>query len=778
MAAKRRGAGGVKQRQNKPAAVRAGTPTPASAKNSAAAPKLVAAEANGTPPAPVSPPPVHSISDAPTPNISPNPMDIAILGNPNRNSPRHSASATAPSAAPNTAPPAPQAATSADAPVPAPAPAPPSSPTAIPPLPDPAQAPAASEAAQLQALNPQPATPEAPKSEPAPSDLPPLLFEVAWEVCWQLGGIYTVLKTKAASMVERWNERYCLVGPYNPAAAGIEFEEQRPDPLIRDALDRLRAIGIEARFGRWLVAGRPRTILLDHRSRYGRIHEDKYLMWKDHSISTPADDGEVNDVVAFGFAAAELFRILTELAPGRPIIGHFHEWMGGVAVPRIAHLQIPVATVFTTHATLLGRYLASDNPHFYQHLAFMDADKEAQNFNIYARYSIEKAAAHAATVFTTVSDVTALEAEKLLGRAPDGILPNGLNIERFTAMHEFQNLHRQYKETIHDFVRGHFFPAYEFDIDNTLYFFTAGRYEYRNKGFDLFIEAMARLNWRMKAERHANPEYKPPTIVAFLVTRAQTRNINVSVLQSQTMFEDLKHTINSIKESLGPVMLNAAAYGRFPTAGELFGEESKIRWKRAVGAWKNGRTPSIVTHDLMDDQKDPVLIHLRHRALFNGKDDLVKMIFHPDFMTATSPLVHLDYEHFIRGCHMGVFPSYYEPWGYTPMESIALGVPAITSDLAGFGAYVKTHVPDAAENGVLCVNRRNRSFDDACNDIVDYLYEFTKMSRRQRIEQRNKVERLGDRFDWSQLVRHYHDAHAEALQRLAVKPGKIEIRMV
>ncbi|MEZ0266467.1 MAG: glycosyltransferase [Phycisphaerae bacterium] len=715
-------------------------------------------------------------AEAPTPAPAPaeQPTQIAILGNPGSPT-RLPIPSALPPPSPGPAPSTPPAAAS-QAKLPA---APPPAPAAPQPAPP---SPVMAAALEQPAPQPQLAKTDPPKPDPAPSqaDQPPLLFECAWEVCWQLGGIYTVLKTKAASMVDKWGDRYCLVGPYNPAAAGIEFEEQRPDPLIRDALDRLRAAGMEAKFGRWLVAGRPRTILIDHRSRYGRIHEDKYLMWADHRIETPPDDGEVNDVVAFGFAAAELFRILTELAPGRPIIGHFHEWMGGVAVPRIAHLGLPVATVFTTHATLLGRYLASDNPHFYQHLPFLDPDKEAQHFNIYARYAIEKAAAHAATVFTTVSEVTALEADRLLGRNPDGILPNGLNIERFTAVHEFQNLHRQYKETIHDFVRGHFFPAYEFDIDNTLYFFTAGRYEYRNKGFDLFIEAMTRLNWRMKAERHHNPEYKPPTIVAFLVTRAQTRNINVSVLQSQTMFEDLKQKIHGIQDSLGPVMVNAAAHGRFPTAGELFGEEAKIQWKRAVGAWKNGRQPAIVTHDLVDDAKDPTLTHLRHRGLFNGKDDPVKIIFHPDFMTATSPLVHLDYEQFIRGCHMGVFPSYYEPWGYTPMESIALGVPAVTSDLAGFGSYVQRHIPEAEQNGVLCVNRRNRSFDDACNDIVDHLFEFTKMGRRQRIELRNKVERLGERFDWSQLVSHYHEAHKTALERLAARLGtaKLEVRVV
>jgi glycogen(starch) synthase len=609
---------------------------------------------------------------------------------------------------------------------------------------------------------------------------PPLLFEVAWEVCWQLGGIYTVLKTKAKTMIGWWEDRYCLVGPYNPATADVEFEEQTPDPLIRETLDRLRQIGVVARYGRWLVEGRPRTILLDHRSRYNRLGDDKYLLWNDHRISTPTDDGEVNDVVAFGFCAAEFFRVLTELAQGRPILAHFHEWMGGIAVPRIAHMRLPVATVFTTHATLLGRYLASDNPYFYQHLPFIDPDKEAAKFNIYSRYAIEKAAAHASTVFSTVSEVTAVEAEKLLGRKPEAILPNGLNIQRFTAVHEFQNLHRQYKERIHDFVMGHFFPAYEFDLDNTLYFFTSGRYEYRNKGFDMFIEALARLNWRLKSERQhlPDPEHRATTVVGFVITRAPTRNINVNVLQTQTMFDELKATIQRIQEGIGPALLHSSVRGRFPGLHEMFGEEARIRWKRAVAAWKHKRQPPIVTHDLVDDAGDRVMTHLRHKGLFNSADDPVKIIFHPEFVSATSPILHLDYDQFVRGCHLGVFPSYYEPWGYTPMEAIALGVPALTSDLSGFGAYVQRHVPEHRNKGIYVVPRHNRSFDDACNEIVEYLHHFTRMSRRDRINLRNQVERLGELFDWESLARHYDEAHQMALSRVGAKAGKVEVRLI
>ncbi len=197
----------------------------------------------------------------------------------------------------------------------------------------------------------------------------PLLFEIGWEVCWQLGGIYTVLQSKVPAMLERWGDRYCLIGPYNPQTAAIEFEEQASDGVIRQTLDHLRNQGIGCHFGRWLVPGGPRVILLDYRGRFASLDADKYLLWKDHGISTVANDGEVNEVIAFGFTLAEFFiALVRELDGSTPVIAHFHEWMAGVAVPRIAHLKLPISTVFTTHATLLGRYLASDSPEFYNHL--------------------------------------------------------------------------------------------------------------------------------------------------------------------------------------------------------------------------------------------------------------------------------------------------------------------------------------------------------------------------------------------------------------------------
>ena len=617
-------------------------------------------------------------------------------------------------------------------------------------------------------------TPAEPAKQQPPPQQPALLFEVAWEVCWQLGGIYTVLRSKIAAMQRRWGDRYCLVGPYNPVTAAVEFEALEPEEPYAGAIRDLRNQGTPVHYGRWLVPGRPRVILLDYRSRYAFLDNDKYLIWKDHGISSYSSDGEVNEVVAFGMATAEFMRLMTEHVKDRPLLAHFHEWMAGVAVPRIAHLNLPIATVFTTHATLLGRYIAGENPNFYEHLPFLNPDAEAQKYNILPRFQIERAAAHASTVFTTVSEVTATEAEHLLGRTIDRLLPNGLNIQRFQAPHEFQAMHSQYKERIHEFIMGHFFPAYTFDLDNTIYLFTSGRYEYRNKGMDLYIEALHRLNQRLKSL----PDR--PTVVAFIITRAPTRNINVCVLQNQSMFDDLRSWCDELETRMGRRLFKTAAHGKLPKFDDLISDDSMVRLKQSIHAWRNGRQPPIVTHDLMDDGNDPVLKHLRHRNLVNAGDDPVKVVFHPEFVTHTSPLLSLDYEQFVRGCHMGIFPSYYEPWGYTPMETIALGLPAVTTDLSGFGAYVNRNVPDNDSDGICVLNRLTSSFEQTVEALVEHLMSFAKLNRRQRIELRNKVERVSEMFDWSNLVSRYHDAHDLALERLNAgkTAGKFQIRFV
>jgi len=433
--------------------------------------------------------------------------------------------------------------------------------------------------------------------------------------------------------------------------------------------------------------------------------------------------------------------------------------MGGTAIPEIRWAGLPMTTVFTTHATLLGRYISMGDPWLYDHLPFVKWEEDARRFNIDAQVRLERAAAHGSHVFTTVSDVTALECEYLLGRRPDVILPNGLNIERFVALHEFQNLHRVCKTKIMEFVMGHFFPSYTFDLDQTLIFFSSGRYEYRNKGFDLTIEALARLNSMMKESPTGQ------TVVFFLISRQPFRSINADVLNRRAMMEELRKTCIAIKDQIGERLFASVAAGMLPRVDEIVDEYWRLRLRRTMLAWRTKKLPSVVTHDLYDDASNEVLCAFRRLNLINLREDPVKVVYHPDFISSTDPLFGMDYDHFVRGSHLGIFPSQYEPWGYAPLECAALGNPSITSDMTGFGSYVQKNLPDHDERGILVVNRRHTSFEAAVDQLARMMFGFLKLDRRGRIALRNKVESSSELFDWSNLGRHYAAAHRLALER-------------
>ncbi|MEE9404827.1 MAG: glycosyltransferase [Algisphaera sp.] len=588
-----------------------------------------------------------------------------------------------------------------------------------------------------------------------------MLLEIAWEACNQVGGIYTVLRSKAPAMVSRWGNRYCLVGPYNEKTAAVEFEAQPLVGPMGKLVKALREQGIRADLGRWLVSGRPQLVLLHLEDTRRYLDDIKYRLWADHGIPTPGDDPLLNDVLAFGEAVRLLLTLFGEAeASRRKIIAHVHEWMAGSSIPMLRKDNWPGSVVFTTHATLLGRYLAMNTPVFYDHLPYFNAAEEAKNFNVEAQHGIERAAAHGSHVFTTVSELTGDECTHLLGRTPDAVLPNGLNIGRFAAVHEFQNLHQQYKEKIHEFTVGHFFPSYHFDLKQTLYFFTSGRYEYRNKGMDLTIESLARLNHRLREAQ------SPMTVVFFIITRAPTRSVSVGELERRAMLNEFHTTAEAIQQQIGKRLFYEATTGHIPDFNSLVDDYWRLRLRRGIQNWKRDELPPIVTHDLVDDQQDQVLNALRRCNLLNHEHDRVKVVFHPDFITSSSPLLGMEYDQFVRGTHLGVFPSYYEPWGYTPLECMSSGVPAVTSDLAGFGSYLQHMLPDHEGKGVSIVPRRGVGFEESAQMMTNHLYNFCQLSQRERIEQRNAVEAISEHFDWRNLGRAYHEAHGIALDRI------------
>ena len=260
---------------------------------------------------------------------------------------------------------------------------------------------------------------------------------------------------------------------------------------------------------------------------------------------------------------------------------------------------------------------------------------------VFYRYCIERAAAHLAHVFTTVSDITGLEAEHLVKKKPDMITPNGLNVKR--DLHEFQNLHAMAKGKINEFVRGHFYGHFDFDLDNTIYLFTAGRYEFNNKGADIFIEALARLNFMLKEAK------SDKTVVAFLIFPTKTNSFNVESLRGHAVTKGLKDTIDEIQKEIGKRMYETCLRGQIPDSSALLSKNDIVKLKRSIFAQSSASLPPITTHNIVNDAEDNVMNAIRRCQLFNNRWDRVKVIFHPEFLQPTNPLFGLDYHDFVRG---------------------------------------------------------------------------------------------------------------------------------
>ena len=592
----------------------------------------------------------------------------------------------------------------------------------------------------------------------------PLIIECAWEVCNQVGGIYTVIRSKVPAAVEAFGQNYCLLGPLENENISAEFDpiHNLSDPIGR-TVEKMRNMGLDVRYGHWLVTGRPRVVLLNPQNVFNRLDTLHRHLNNDFDINTHREDPLLDKVVMWADLNRTFFTILSkEVIKGkRKVIAHFHEWMASIPILEIRKDKLPISTVFTTHATMLGRYLAGNDQDFYSKLDKYDWEVESRRYGILPQVKIERLSAHNADSFTTVSDVTARECLHLLGKQPDTITPNGLNITRYVAYHEVHNRHEQFKDKIHEFVIGHFFNSYDFDLDNTLYFFTSGRYEFRNKGFDITLMALQWLN-RMMVKEGIDK-----TVVMFFITKRPTWSINPEVLESRGVMHEIKRNCEAIEKQVGERLFYAAASSRdehkLPDLNELIDDYWKLRYRRTIQSWKTKQWPIVVTHNLVNDIDDEILNYMRGHQMVNSPLDRVKMVYHPDFIESTNPLFGIDYGQFVRGCHLGVFPSYYEPWGYTPLECVARGVPAITSDLSGFGTYVEKLDPDHEDKGVSVLQRNEVSEKKAAENLGRYMLHFVKTSRRFRMLQRNKLEDFSENFDWKVLLEHYKEAYDVAL---------------
>jgi glycogen(starch) synthase len=587
-----------------------------------------------------------------------------------------------------------------------------------------------------------------------------LLLESSWEVCNKVGGIYTVVSSKAAKVNAAYKKNYITIGPYFHHNVIGQFQEEIPPSEIKKAFDALKEKGIMCHYGTWQIEGEPKAILLDTTNFWHNLNDVKRQLWDWYKVDSLLAAHDYDEPVLWSFASGMLIQELTHHMPHKQMVAQFHEWLSGAGLLYARKHCHKIGTVFTTHATVLGRSLANADAPLYELLGKTLLEEEAKKHGVQAKHSMEKAAANACHVFTTVSEITGMEAEHLLGRKPDVLLPNGLDLGKFPVFEEILIKHRVQRDQIREFCLAYFFPYYHFDIENTIFYFLASRYEFRAKGIDHFIKALGMLNKRLKEEKSTR------TIVAFLWVPTGIRNIRQELIENKTYFRDIKDSLDESKADIEKNLLYSLLEEKSVSPERVLGEQFLHDMKKKLARFRKQGTPPLVTHDIYDSN-DAIVRAIYEAGLLNKEEDRVKVIYYPMYLTGADGLLDLNYYEAMQGCHLGVFPSYYEPWGYTPLEAGALGVPAITTDMSGFGRYFCADCVQTDFPGIYVVRRLGKPEQDAINQLADFMHHFALLSREERTKDKLEARRVASTVDWEVLVQYYLEAHELAVKKAA-----------
>lgn len=586
------------------------------------------------------------------------------------------------------------------------------------------------------------------------------LFEVSFEICNKVGGIYRVLESKASNMVDKYGDKYYLIGPYNLRKSKGEFKQQAPSDELRKIFDQLEKEGIQCYFGRWMVKGRPKTILIDFDGFYSQKNKVKKLLWEHYGIDSLHAGGMFEEPVVWSWAVGKLIEKLNELKEDdERAVAHFHEWLSGAGLLYLDQADSDVGTVFTTHATSLGRALAYNGVDFYTKLDKINPTDAAYEREVHSKHQMEKKTADRADVFTTVSEITGMETESFLGRVPDIVLPNGLNLEKFLTFEEIVIKHRLQRRRLREFTISYFFPYYKFDIENTLFYFIIGRNEYRAKGVDIFIKGLSRLNEKLKNDPENNKN-----IVAYFWIPSDVRSVKRELVENKEFFQDVKNSLGGAMPEIEEKILYNLLYEDQVEVENIISENYLFEIEKKLLRLNRGdQNPPLSTHELATEN-DKILNALKEHGLTNKKEDPVKVVYYPIYLTGHDGLSNLSYQEALEACHLGVFPSFYEPWGYTPLEAAALGVASVTTDLAGFGRYRQTLKEKEGKEGVYVLERYNKSDKVAADQLADFMNNFSKFNRQGRVDNKIESRKIASKADWKDFVEYYIEAHNKALE--------------
>ncbi len=584
-----------------------------------------------------------------------------------------------------------------------------------------------------------------------------ILFETSYEVCNKVGGIYTVLISKAALMKEKYPS-YVAIGPYYHDKANLSLEQLPAPKEYSDIFDDLRKEGIECIYGRWLIPGEPNVILIDFKNYLSKTNDIKKELWEAFGVDTLYCSYDFTEPMVWAWCVGRLLDRIGRKYPDKKIVAQFHEWLAGIALLNLKKNNSTIRTVFTTHATMLGRAIAGSGEDLYSMLDRINPYEEAKKRGILDKFTTEKACATNCEIFTTVSEITGIEAEKILGRKPEVLVLNGLDAEKFPTIEGTSIKHQQTREIIREFLAYYFFPYYEIDLEESLNFFLLARYEFKNKGIDVYIKSLGKLNKRLKDEKSEK------TVISLFFVPMDSHGIKTSLLENKNFYHEIKDAVEAQNVIVKTRLIRDLVSNKKIEIENLLPKDFIMSIKKTTQSFiKQGESPPLSTHTLQNENENEVIVALRNEGLLNKREDKVKVIIYPVYLSESDGVLNMKYYDVVSGCHLGIFPSYYEPWGYTPLECGALGVPSITTDLSGFGRYIE-NIPNEKKGGVYVLKRYHKSDNDFVDDFTETLYRFTKMKKNERVNQKVLAKELSLLADWSILINNYIEAHNRALE--------------
>lgn len=537
-----------------------------------------------------------------------------------------------------------------------------------------------------------------------------MIFETSWEVCNKIGGIYTVLSTKAQNLQNLYKDKVVFIGP-------DVWSEENSSPYFTEVPSLLKpwrekAVlpqGVAVRIGRWNIPGKPIVILVDFKGMFAL--KDYYYgeMWQRYGVDSLHAYGDYDEACAFSLAAGAVIESICNYKRLRHknVLAHFDEWTTGMGLLYIKWKVPYVGTLFTTHATSIGRSICGNGKPLYDYLPAYNGDQMARELNMESKHSLEKAAAHAADCFTTVSDVTAAECEQLLERRPDIVTPNGFPADWAPTklrQKRARSAAREAMLNVGSKLTGRTLP------EDTFIIATSGRCEFRNKGIDVFLDAASRLTGM-------NP----------------SRNLLLYIL--------------------------VPAWSKAP----------RTDLSQALASeGHNGALPEpVITHELNNPGEDAILNRIRQLGFPGtqaGENSMVQVVYVPCYLNGDDGIMNMTYYDMLAGMDLTVFPSYYEPWGYTPLESVAFGVPTVTTSLSGFGQWVlSTGKNGFAESGVVVIPRNDSNYHEVVEQVASNMMALSQAAPEVLASDSAAARATADKAEWDYFITYYIEAFRIAL---------------